>query len=155
MGIFDKLLGKAKNSSSRLDEADANREPLDVGVLSTNIKNALVQLTMAGSAEEFGESARNIHALAKVQAEVLVEKSNAMTEDSQLVRAVASALADLVFAMSQAETHAFDSNPFMFSGAPANIQASWLEVVKAAVHDEARALARALAAYRQLCGLEP
>ena len=80
---------------------------------------------MAGSAEEFGERARNIHALAKLQADALVGKINALTSDL-----------------------------LMFAGAPASVQGSWLDTVKAAVDDQARATARTLAAYRYLHGQE-
>ena len=155
MRILDKLMGKAKKSSRLVNESPAAEGLSDVETLSADIKNALAELAMAGSAEEFGDQARNIHALAKVLADALVDKINALTDDSPLVGPGAPALAELVFAMSQAEGYAFRSDPFMLTGAPANVQASWLDTVKAAVHDEARALARALAAYRHLYGLEP
>lgn len=156
MGILDKLRGKApKKSDKLLNESPAAEAQFDVEVLSPDIKKALAELAMAGSAEEFGERARNIHALAKVQADALVDKINALPDDSPLVGPGAPALAELVLAMSQAEAYAFKSDPFKFAGAPANVQASWLDTVKAAVHDEAGALAKALAAYRRLHGLDP
>ena len=155
MGIFDKLMGKAKKSGELLEESAAAEGRFDVDTLSSDIKNVLAELAMAGSTEEFGGRTQNIHALAKVQADALVEKINALTEDLPLAVSAAPALAELVFAMGQAETYAFRSEPFLSAGAPAKVQASWLEMVKAAVHDEARALARALAVYRQLHGLEP
>jgi hypothetical protein len=127
----------------------------DVERLSATIKSAVVGLALATSPVEYGERAREVHALAKVQADALVEAINTLTEGSPLVLPSTDALAELVFAMSQAEVYAFKSDPFMFAGAPGNVQASWLNLVKAAVHDEARALGRALVVFRQVHGLEP
>lgn len=134
---------------------DAETQEPDVEGFSGIIKNELAALALAVSPVDFGERARNVHALAKVQADALVEKINTLSEGSPLAKPSTSALAELVFTMSQAEVYAFKSNPFMFAGAPGNVQASWLNLVKATVHNEARALERALGVFRQLHGLEP
>lgn len=133
---------------------DTNQALPDVETLSADIKNALVELAMATSPIEFGERAQNTHALAKIQADALVEKINDLAEDSPLAGSAVGALSELVFAMGQAEASA-TGNPFSMVGAPPKVQESWLALVKAGVDDEASALARALAAYRRLHGLEP
>lgn len=155
MGILDKLLGKGKTNDGLRNESPVTETLFDVETLSVDVKDALVEIALANPGEEFGDRARNIHALSKMQADALVIKLNAMTEDTPLAVSAAPALAGLVFAMSQAEAYAFKSDPFSLAGAPSHIQASWLETVKAVLHDEARAPANALAAYRQLHGLEP
>lgn len=136
------------------DSPDVVTHEVDVETLTETVKNAVAGLTLAPSPVEFGDQARKVHGLAKVIADALVEEINALGEASPLTQLGAAALSELVFAMSQADVYAFKSNPFMSAGAPANVQASWLNVVKAAVHDEARALARALEALRKLHGLE-
>ena len=135
--------------------ADTNTNVPNVEDLSVDIKNALVELAMATSPVEFGERAQNTHALAKVQADALVEKINALTEDSPMAGSAVTALSELVLAMGQAEASAFKGNPFSLAGAPAKVQESWIALVKAGIDDEASALARALAVYRRLHGLEP
>ena len=155
MGIFDKLMGNGKKSRTLPNQPHSAEIQFNVELLSADIKRALVGLATTDSTDEIGEQSRNIHALAKVLADALVEKINALPVDAPAVGLGAPALAELVFATSQAEAFAIKSNPLTGSGAPANVQASWLNTVKAAVDDEARALARALATYRYFHGLEP
>ena len=132
--------------------AVSGRQAPNIEEFSAEIKNALTELALADSPVGMEERARNIHALAKVQADALVEKCNALSKDSPLVNASASALAELVVAMSQVETYALKDYP-IFARAPKQVQESWTGLMGAAVNDEARALARGLAAYRQLHGL--
>lgn len=128
----------------------------DIGVegLTVEIKAALVGLTNASLPEEFAERFRNVHVLAKMQADALVEKVNTLTEDSPFHESAGTALAELVFAMSQAETYSLEDYS-LFSEAPEKVQKSWTKLVGASANDEALALARALAVYRRLHGLGP
>ena len=163
MAQYGGLYGKLITSPSGFEDArtalendspDVVTHEVDVELLTTTVKNVVVGLALAPSPVEFGDQARKVHELGKVMADALVEKINILDEGSPLTKIGASALSVLVSAMVQADVYAFKSNPFMFARTPANVQASWLNVVKAAVHDEARALARALEAFRKLHGLE-
>jgi hypothetical protein len=124
----------------------------DADILSKTVKEAVMALYLAASPTEFGDRAMNVHKLAEIQSDALIEAINTLPADSPLIPPSTAALAELVGAMSFAEAR-FKSDPFAFIGAAASVQASWIKFEIAVVHDEANALARASEMFKRIHGL--